>query len=186
VSIKEFLLSKDVVLVLFGAVVGAVIAFILSTIGTYWLWQEQVSLEQHNIASALYYDVQKINQSFNRTMVFKEKTDNEARIDHPNAIIHFVQNTPYYSSDGLYYAFQHDISKFDKSLSQDIYLFYEYVNDIETRREYLSEMMGKYPSFLNYTKMEQYQFNDSYETMYSQIEWCLIHAPSIEYRLSKE
>ena len=87
--------------------------------GSLYIWHlqqnvlgEQKSLEQHNIATALYYDVDNIEQKFNTSMrgvlLFMNNDTNE--LSDPNFI--YFENTRYFSVNWIYNVFGKDIAGF--------------------------------------------------------------------------
>jgi len=93
------------------------------------------------------------------------KTENGWILEAPVEIINvsvIVDNPiiPYllYNEHGMYYVYETDLSKFDKNLSEDLYLFYNLLGNAESDREYIQNYLDLHPN----KRLNKQYFNASY------------------------
>lgn len=53
---------------------------------------------------------------------------------------------PLYNEHGIYYTYVTDVSKFNKNLSQDLYIFYNYITRAESDRQYIQNYLDSHPN----------------------------------------
>ncbi len=161
--------------------IGALIGGGASLYGSYLAWDlqqetlnQQEIMELGNIARALYIDISITEDRLNKTLILLSQL-NGSQLDDQNAI--FWSDVSFYPKDGLYYTFKKDISRFDNITSQNLYIFYNTIIELEYRREfremanekisrdeslssheinlahiYTTESVSKVPEFIKYAK----------------------------------
>jgi hypothetical protein len=98
------------------------------------LWNNSLNKEKSDIAEGLYLDVSGLQDSL-------ELADYEFQhhYDDCDADI-FVQSTPLYPANGLYYAYQRDIPKLDRKIAKDTFAFYDHLLQAERDRSLIYEI----------------------------------------------
>lgn len=92
-----------------------------------------------------------------------------------------VMPGPLYNDHGKYYAYEKDISKFNKTLSQSLYVIYNYLTRAELDRQYIQNYLDTHPS----SKLNG-QYFDTYMDMRSCIIFTAKRAPTVLKELEKE
>jgi|GEM_PF-5690155 len=96
--------------------------------------QQQQENYQHNVAQALYFDINILQIRFENT---------PSPVNHTTFLAMSVDEQPYYTSNGLYYVFSKDIANFnDPILSSELYDYYNVVTLIENERNFIEETTG--------------------------------------------
>lgn len=133
-----------------AAILGAAIGGYCTLQGVYWSWDqqekaldEQKSLEQQNMATALYYDISTIEDKFNGSMrdVLRDMNNDINKLNDPNYI--YFEDTKYFSVNWIYYVFGKDIAGFDSNISTDLYAFYGNAAEIDYYMQYVRQMGEK-------------------------------------------
>lgn len=146
------LLSKEIKLLIIGAVLGALTSGIITYTITWKLSHDEKEAELQNIAQALYYDISSIEDFFNYSLNNSASKSN---------YVHVI-DAHYYDDNGLYYVFCKDISGFDSETSQDLYDFYSFVLGIENEQEDLLAITQKR---LNEGNVTDYEFIHAHNIM---------------------
>lgn len=152
---ENALLSKEIKLLIIGAVLGALASGIITYTITWKLSNDEKETELRNIAQALYYDVSVVEDFFNYSLNHSASKPN---------YIHVI-DSHYYDNNGLYYVFRKDISKFDSETSKDLYDFYSFVMGIESVQE---DLLAITQNRLNEGNVSDYEFiraNDNMRTL---------------------
>jgi hypothetical protein len=144
-------LSKEIKLLLIGAIFGAVASGIITYEISLKLSSDEKDAELQNIAQALYIDVSGVedilNYSLNRSSFGS---------DYINASI-----ITYYENNGLYYTFSKDISRFDNETAVDLYDFYSFIMSLESKQEELNAIAEKRAQKQNLTDYEAIKAEDN-------------------------
>ena len=120
----------QIYVLLIGVLIGAGVSLANSLI----LWNNSLNKEKSDIAEGLYLDVSGLQDSL-------ELADYEFQhhYDDCDADI-FVQSTPLYADNGLYYAYQRDIPKLDRKIAKDTFAFYGHLLQAERDRGLIYEI----------------------------------------------
>ncbi|MDQ1252745.1 MAG: hypothetical protein QG610_2003 [Euryarchaeota archaeon] len=110
---------------LYGAL-GLLVGAILTLACNWILISEQQHLEQKNIAKAIYIDVSVTSDRINNTLIQMEEVKTSLNKSNYSELPSLLDPRPYYSNDGTYYIYAHDISKLDTESSGDIYILQNY------------------------------------------------------------
>jgi hypothetical protein len=120
--------KSQIFILLLGVLIGSSMYFATSV----FLWNASVSKDKSDIAEGLYLDVASIED-------YLVATDQQF-LANPNDQYIFVQGTPLYPNNGLYYAYQRDISKLDRKIGQDTFTFYNHLLSAELDRNLIFEI----------------------------------------------
>ncbi len=98
------------------------------------LYNNSLNKEKSDIAEGLYLDISSLNES----LVLADQ-----EFQHPeddcNADI-FVQSSPLYPGNGLYYSYQRDIPKLDRTIARHTFTFYNHLLSAERDRSLIFEI----------------------------------------------
>ncbi len=97
-----------------------------------FLWNTSVNKDKSDIAEGLYLDVTSIED-------YLVAADQEF-LANPDDKYIFVQATPLYPDNGLYFAYQRDISRMDRKIAQDTFTFYNHLLSAERDRNLIFEI----------------------------------------------
>ena len=121
--------TRDQILILtLGVLIGAS-GYLANSL---FLWNASVNKEKSDIAEGLYLDVSSLEDSL-------VAADQEF-LANPGDKYIFVQSTPLYSENGLYFAYQRDIPKLDRKVAQDTFTFYNHLLSAERDRNNIYEI----------------------------------------------
>ncbi len=112
--------------------VGILIGGGLYLSNSLFLWNTSVNKEKSDIAVGLYLDVSSIEE-------YLVITDREF-LANPGDKYIFVQATPIYPDNGLYFAYQRDIPRMDRKIAQDTFTFYNHLLSAERDRNLIFEI----------------------------------------------
>ena len=128
----------------FIALISAYIGAYLQTQGAEHQLQDQQVITNH-VAQALYYDISVLQDSLNSTMSATATDYITLRGSNSSLIPIVIKSDPYYTDNGLYYAFVKDIANFNNTtLVADTYAFYVNVSIIEKDRAALYQFYLEY------------------------------------------
>ncbi len=96
------------------------------------LWNTSVNKDRSDIAEGLYFDVSSLE-------LYLIAADQEF-LANPSEKFIFIQGTPLYPSNGLYFAYQRDIPKIDRKIAQDTFTFYNHLLAAERDRDRIFEI----------------------------------------------
>jgi hypothetical protein len=115
-----------------GSILGAYIGGTMTASNEQTIYQEQLQNEQRNIAKAFDVDIEHVNEAIDMTY------QNFANQKSPNYGMYPISKEPFYNLDnGLYPIFAHDISRFNYSLSSEIFEFYSSIYIAERDRQFI-------------------------------------------------
>jgi hypothetical protein len=97
-----------------------------------FLWNTSVNKDKSDIAEGLYLDISSIED-------YLVAADREF-LANPDDQYIFVQATPLYPENGLYFAYQRDISRLDRKIAQDTFTFYNHLLSAERDRNLIFEI----------------------------------------------
>ncbi len=121
--------TRDQILILmFGVLIGASGYLANSLI----LYNTSVNKDRSDIAEGLYLDVSSLEG-------YLVTTDREF-LTNPDEKYIFVQATPLYPDNGLYFAYQRDISRMDRKIALDTFTFYNHLLLAERDRNLIFEI----------------------------------------------
>jgi hypothetical protein len=122
--------KSQIVILILGVLIGGGIYLTNSL----FLWNASVEKERSDVAEGLYIDV----SSFEDYLI---EADREFLVNDEKYI--FVQGTPIYPDNGLYFAYQRDISKMDRKIAQDTFTFYSHLLAAERDRDNIYEIQRR-------------------------------------------
>jgi hypothetical protein len=120
----------QIYVLLIGVLIGAGVSLTNSLI----LWNNSLNKEKGDIAEGLYLDVSGLQDSLNLA-----DYEFQHHYDDCDADI-FVESTPLYPANGLYYAYQRDIPKLDRNIAKDTFAFYDHLLQAERDRSLIYEI----------------------------------------------
>lgn len=113
-------------------IVGIIIGGGLYLSNSLFLWNTSINNEKSDIAAGIYLDVSSIEE-------YLVVTDQEFLANSGEEYI-FIQGTPLYPDNGLYFAYQRDISRLDREIAQDTFTFYSHLLAAERDRNMIYEI----------------------------------------------
>ena len=113
-------------------VLGVLIGGSLYLTNSLFLWNASVNKDKSDVAEGLYLDVSSIED-------YLVAADREF-LANPDDKYIFVQGTPLYPDNGLYFAYQRDISKMDRKIAQNTFTFYNHLLSAERDRSQIFEI----------------------------------------------
>ena len=122
--------KMQIYILLIGVLIGAGVSLANSLI----LWNNSLNKEKSDIAEGLYLDISGLEDSLKLA-----DYEFQHHYDDCDADI-FVQSTPLYPGNGLYYAYQRDIPKLDRNLARDTFAFYDHLLQAERDRSLIYEI----------------------------------------------
>ncbi|MEI7857439.1 MAG: hypothetical protein WCH85_08050 [Methanomicrobiales archaeon] len=121
-------IKTQILILLLGVLIGASGYLANSLI----LWNASVNKERSDIANGVYLDVSSLEN-------YIVSTDREF-LSNPHGNYIFVQATPLYPDNGLYFAYQRDIPRMDRKIAQDTFTFYNHLLSAERDRNLIFEI----------------------------------------------
>ena len=99
-----------------------------------FLWDTSLVKEKTDIGEGLYLDVSALNETLTAA-------DHDFQIpgENDNDFI-FVQSTPLYPSNGVYFSYQRDIPKLDRQIARHTFTFYRHLLAAERDRSLIYEI----------------------------------------------
>ena len=113
-------------------IIGVLIGGGLYLTNSLLLWNMSVNKEKSDIAVGLNLDVSSLED-------YLVAADREF-LANPSDKYIFVQATPLYPDNGLYFAYQRDIPKMDRKVTVDTFTFYNHVLSAERDRNLIFEI----------------------------------------------
>ena len=113
-------------------ILGVLIGGSLYLTNSLFLWNASVNKDKSDVAEGLYLDVSSIED-------YLVAADREF-LANPDDKYIFVQGTPLYPDNGLYFAYQRDISKMDRKIAQNTFTFYNHLLSAERDRSQIFEI----------------------------------------------
>jgi hypothetical protein len=113
-------------------IIGIIIGGGLYLTNSLFLWNTSVNKDKSDIAVGLYIDVSSLED-------YLIAADREF-LANPGDKYIFVQATPLYPDNGLYFAYQRDIPWMDRKIAQDTFTFYNHLLSAERDRNLIFEI----------------------------------------------
>ena len=113
-------------------IIGVLIGGGLYLTNSLLLWNMSVNKEKSDIAVGLNLDVSSLED-------YLVAADREF-LANPSDKYIFVQGTPLYPDNGLYFAYQRDISRMDRNVAEDTFTFYTHLLSAERDRNLIFEI----------------------------------------------
>lgn len=113
-------------------IIGVLIGGGLYLTNSLLLWNMSVSKEKSDIAVGLNLDVSSLED-------YLVAADREF-LANPDGRYIFVQATPLYPDNGLYFAYQRDIPRMDRKVAEDTFTFYNHLLSAERDRNLIFEI----------------------------------------------
>jgi len=120
--------KTQILILMFGVLIGASGYLANSLI----LWNTSMNKDRSDIAEGIYLDVSSLED-------YLVAADQEFLANSDGKYI-FVQATPLYPDNGLYFAYQRDIPKMDRKIAQDTFTFYNHLLSAERDRNLIFEI----------------------------------------------
>jgi len=120
--------KTQIIVLVIGILIGAGMALSNSL----FLWNTTVSKDRGDIAEGLYLDVSSIGGDL-------VTTDREF-LANPGDKYIFVEATPLYPDNGLYFSYQRDIPKLDRKIAEDTFTFYNHLLVAEKDRSLIFDI----------------------------------------------
>ena len=114
----------QIYILLIGVLIGAGVSLANSLI----LWNNTLNKERSDIAEGLYLDISSLEDTL---ALADQEFQNPA--DDCDADV-FVQSSPLYPDNGLYYSYQRDIPKLNRTIARHTFAFYDHVLSAERDR----------------------------------------------------
>jgi hypothetical protein len=121
----------QILLLLLGVFIGAS-GYLVNSL---FLWNTSVNKDKSEIAEGLYFDVSSIDD-------YLLATDREF-LANPGEKYIFVQGSPLYPENGLYFVYQRDIPRLDRKIGQDTFTFYNHLLAAERDRNNIYEIQRR-------------------------------------------
>lgn len=118
------------IILLIGVLIGAA-GYLANSL---YLWHASIDKERSDIAEGLYLDV----ASLEGPLVIADQ-EFQTPEDTCDEFV-FVQSTPLYPDNGLYYTYQEDIPKIDRRIANDTFTFYNHLLSAERDRKLIFEI----------------------------------------------
>jgi hypothetical protein len=96
------------------------------------LWNTSVNKDKSDIAEGIYLDISSIED-------YLVSADQEF-LANPDDKYIFIQATPFYRDNGLYFAYQRDIPRMDRKIAEDTFTFYNHLLSAERDRNLIFEI----------------------------------------------
>jgi hypothetical protein len=121
----------QILILLLGVLIGAS-GYLANSL---FLWNTSVNKDKYEISEGLYFDVSSIEG-------YLIATDREF-LANPDERYIFVQGTPLYPDNGLYFAYLRDIPRLDRKIGQDTFTFYNHLLAAERDRDNIYEIQRR-------------------------------------------
>jgi len=123
--------KTQILILMFGVLIGAS-GYLVNSL---FLWNTSVNKDRSDIAEGLYIDISSLEEEL-------ITADREFLVNPGDTNI-FVQGTPFYPDNGLYFAYQRDISKMDRKIAEDTFTFYSHLLSAERDRSSIYEIQRR-------------------------------------------
>jgi hypothetical protein len=120
--------KTQIVILIAGVLIGGGIYLTNSLL----LWNASVSKDRSDVAGGIYIDLSSLES-------YLIETDREF-LANPDEKYIFIQETPLYPDNGLYFAYQRDISTMDRKIARDTFTFYGHLLSAERDRNNIYEI----------------------------------------------
>lgn len=123
--------KTQILILMFGVLIGAS-GYLVNSL---FLWNTSENKERSEIAEGLYIDV----SSFEADLA---EADQEF-LANPDDKYIFIQGTPLYPDNGLYFAYLRDIPEMDRKIAPDTFAFYSHMLSAERDRDNIYEIQRR-------------------------------------------
>lgn len=124
-------IKTEIFILILGVLIGAS-GYLINSM---YLWNTSVNKDKADIAEGLYFDISSIQD-------YLIATDREFLANPENTNI-FVQGTPFYPENGLYFTYQREIPRLDRKIAQDTFTFYSHLMAAERERSNIYEIQRR-------------------------------------------
>ncbi|MFA4848396.1 MAG: hypothetical protein WC626_01590 [Methanoregula sp.] len=124
-------IKTEIIILILGVLIGAS-GYLINSM---YLWNTSVNKDKSDIAEGLYFDVSSLQD-------YLIATDREF-LANPNDNNIFIQGTPFYPENGLFFAYQRDIPRLDRKIAQDTFSFYSHLIAAERDRSNIYEIQRR-------------------------------------------
>jgi hypothetical protein len=121
---------NQIIILLLGVLIGAA-GYLANSL---FLWNTSLNKERSDIAEGLYLDV----SSLEAPLVTADQEFQTPGDDCDDFV--FVQSTPLYPDNGLYFSLQQDIPKINRTIATDTFTFYSHLLSAERDRKLIYEI----------------------------------------------
>jgi hypothetical protein len=171
---------------LIATIIGALIGGHYTYKGTHDVNQEQLGMEKHNVALALYIDVNDISDHLNSSLKNYNAILNKSIEVNSNAPPLFYDPRSFYDNTGLYFPYSTDIYKLDSSLCEKLFTFYKIVMDIEYKRNYIVTHYSKTFDGSKLSEEELFYIYQYSTSMPSDMKTAIVSANEIKNELNEK
>jgi hypothetical protein len=123
--------KTQILILMFGVLIGAS-GYLINSL---FLWNTSVNKDRSDIAEGLFIDISSLENDL-------VAADREF-LANPGDTNIFVQGTPFYPENGMYFAYQRDIAKMDRKIAQDTFTFYGHLLSAERNRNNIYEIQRR-------------------------------------------
>ena len=121
--------TRDQILILMlGVIIGAS-GYLVNSL---FLWNTSIAKDKGDVAEGLYFDVA-LHEDYLVAI------DQEFLANPADKYI-FIQGTPLYPDNGLYFVYQRDVSRMDRKIANDTFTFYNHLLAAERDRDRIFEI----------------------------------------------
>jgi hypothetical protein len=120
--------KTEIIILTLGVLIGGS----LYLTNSLFLYYTSMNKEKSDVAEGLYLDVSSLED-------YLVAADREF-LANPGDKYIFVQGTPLYPDNGLYFAYQRDIARMDRKIAQDTFTFYNHLLSAERDRNQIFEI----------------------------------------------
>jgi hypothetical protein len=124
-------IKTEIIILVIGVLIGAS-GYLINSM---YLWNTSVNKDKSDIAEGLYFDISSLQD-------YLIATDKEF-LANPDDNNIFIQGTPFYQQNGLYFAYQRDIPRLDRKIAQDTFTFYSHLMAAERDRSNIYEIQRR-------------------------------------------
>jgi hypothetical protein len=128
VNVVEDNTKTQIIILVIGVLIGAS-GYLANSL---FLWNTSLNKDRSDTAEGLFLDISYIQD-------YLVPIDQEFIANTKDKYI-FVQASPLYPDNGLYFAYQRDIPKLDRKIAQDTVTFYNHVLSAERDRELIYDI----------------------------------------------
>ena len=118
----------QIIILMLGVIIGAS-GYLANSL---FLWNTSINKDKGDVAEGLYFDVL-LHEDYLVAI------DQEFLANLNDKYI-FVQGTPLYPDNGLYYVYQRDVSRLDRKIANDTFTFYNHLLAAERDRDRIFEI----------------------------------------------
>jgi len=121
----------QILILILGVLIGAS-GYLANSL---YLWNTTINKDKSEIAEGLFFDISSLED-------YLILTDREF-LANPDEKYIFVQGTPLYPDNGLYFSYQRDIPRMDRKTGQDTFTFYNHLLAAERDRNNIYEIQRR-------------------------------------------